>query len=367
MRPTFRIGNKGVGGDSPCFIIAEIGINHNNDLDIAKRLIDAAAEAGCNAVKLQTFKAERLFNKQAGEVEFNKGTYQIFEVNKRFELPLGWIPELMAHARRRKIEIFSSVCDEASADALSKLKMPALKLTSTAITHLPLQEHVARLGVPVIASCGASDIGEVNEAYKTITAHNECLALLHCIVSYPHGLEYTNAEVIETMRRAFPKAIIGFSDHSTHPTKAPIAAVALGAKLLEKHITLDKGMEGPDHFFALEPHELKAMVQAVRKTEHRVKAGERIDVPAKLRGSPEKQVYDVEEYSKRFSNRSIFATRDLKAKERITASKISVLRPGNMPLGIEPRYYRMLITKRPRLTKAVKANHPITWDALLAR
>ncbi|RLE42483.1 spore coat protein [Candidatus Woesearchaeota archaeon] len=356
----FAIGNKRVGGNNPCFLVAEIGINHNGKISIAKKLIEEAAKAGFDAIKLQTFKVNKLFHKDAGTVKFSSQEYSIREVNKRFELPEEWLPELKRYANEMGLVLFSSVCDEGSADILHKYGFPAYKLTSTAITHHPLQVHVARLGKPVILSTGASTLQEVREAYETVTKYNPEVALLHCVVCYPTPLEYANLLVIRTLADNFPKAVIGFSDHTEHPYKAPVGAIAMGAKIIEKHITLDKNMEGPDHFFALNPEQMRLMVREVRRAEDIIRNGGRIEVDKVLLGSPKKVVYDIEQYSKRFSNRCIYAAKDLRKGEKLTKEKLEVLRPGNKARGLPPKYYFPLIRGEYILVNDIKAHEPIT-------
>ncbi len=357
-----NIGGKWIGGDHPCFLIAEIGINHNGSLSIAKQLFDEAAKAGFDSVKLQTFKVDQLFHQDAGEVNFAGSTYSIREINKKYELKEKWIPELIDYGRRFGLVVFSSVCDEDSADLLEKYDVPAYKFTSTGITHLPLIEHVSKKGKPVIFSTGASVLEEVKEAYSVASKYTQDIVFLHCIVSYPTPLEYSNLLVIKTLKENFPDAIIGFSDHSEHPFKAPVGAIALGAKVIEKHITLDKNMQGPDQFFAIDPNEMKEFVSKVREAEKKLKEKEEIIVEESLLGTSDKKVYDIEEYSKRFSNRSLYASKDLEKGMALTRADFLIVRPGNMAKGLPPSYLSKLLSGEYVLINDILANNPITKE-----
>jgi len=366
-----KIGNKGIGGDNPCFVIAEVGINHNGSLDIAKKLIDAAAEAGCGAIKFQVFKTEHLYPKTAGKLDWKdkegKYSYDVYEASKSFEMPREWIPKLMSHCKERGLIFLASVFDEESADTLERAGVPAFKIASSTITHLPLIDHIAKKKKPLILSTGGAYLEEVEDAVRTVGRYHDEIAVMHCISKYPAPLRYCNLRVLDTLRSAFPSSVVGYSDHTEDPEKAPVAAVARGAKILEKHITLDKNMEGPDHFFALEPDELKKMVAAVRNTEERLKRGEEIEVSEELLGSPEVHPYDIEEYMRKFTHRRIFAREDIRKGQVLTKENLAVLRPGGIEGGLEPKYYETLIEKGFMAARDIKEGQPINREDLVEK
>ena len=339
------IGNKKVGGNNPCFIIAEIGINHNGIFDNAIKMIDAAKEAGCDAVKFQAFKAEKMYSKKAGKMKFNNLVYPIYERVKTFELPLDWVPKLKKYCDSKKIIFFSSVCDEESADTIDKFS-DCFKLTSYSINHPSLQTYVAKKGKPIIFSTGGAKLEEVKEALNNIKKDNNQIAILQCTIKYPCPLEDANLGVIRMFKKIFPSCVIGYSDHTANPTKAPIAAVALGAKIIEKHITLDKKMTGPDHSFALEPQDLKKMVMCIRETERRIENGERIKIDKRLLGCSDKKAAKCERYLIDFAYSALFAVKDIKKGDVFTKENIAVLRKSNFKQGIEPKYYERILGRR---------------------
>ncbi|MBW2975069.1 UDP-2,4-diacetamido-2,4,6-trideoxy-beta-L-altropyranose hydrolase [Candidatus Woesearchaeota archaeon] len=356
-----KIKNRQIGGGSPCFIIAEVGINHNGSFKNALKLIDAAKESGCDAVKFQVFKAENMYSKKAGNIEFNKLVYPIYNRVKEFELPPEWVPELKEYCRKKDIIFFSSVCDEESADFMDKY-IDIFKLTSYSITHLPLQEHIAKKGKAVIFSTGGANLDEVKRAYNNISGYNKKIAILQCIAKYPCPLEYANVNVIKKLQRTFPEAIIGYSDHTADPVKVPSAATAVGAKIIEKHITLNKNMPGPDHSFALEPHELKKMVNAIRATEEKIRGRKRIRIDRILLGKEEKKTEKIETYLRNFAFRAIFAGKNIKKGEELTKENICILRKGKFKYGLEPEYYDKIIGKK--ALRDLEEGKPIRLDGI---
>ncbi|MBW2990340.1 N-acetylneuraminate synthase family protein [Candidatus Woesearchaeota archaeon] len=366
----FKIGNKLVGKGQPVFIIAEVGINHDGKFNQALKLIDAAVKAGADAVKFQLFKASKMYQKEPGEYITAKGKKEsIYKLMEDVEVPYKWISKLVDYCKKKGIIFICTACDQESADVLAKSGTAALKMASFAITHLPLLRHCAQTGLPIIFSTGCALMREVEEAYHTIRdeGRNNNTIMLHCIGKYPAPLEVTNANVIRTLISAFPDAVIGFSDHSEDPVKAPVAAVSVGAKVVEKHFTLDKNLPGADHSFALSPKQLKEMVKAIRETEERMRKGGKIEINPVLMGSSEKKIYPVEKYVRKFAYRSVFAIKDIKKGEVLTKENIDILRPGEKGNGHHPKYYDLLIEKKARVTKDVKANEPITWDCLLSK
>ena len=264
-----RIEDKLIGEEEPCFIIAEAGVNHNGSVELAKKLIDAAKDAGADAVKFQTFKAENVVVKDAQKAEYQKettGEGSQYEMIKKLELTEEDFRELADYAKEKDIMFLSSPFDKDSIDLLNELDVPAFKVGSGEITNFPLLRYIAKKGKPIILSTGMSTLGEIEEALDVIRSEGvEDIALLHCVSNYPARIEDVNLRAMGTLKQAF-KLPVGFSDHTLGIT-APIAAVALGACVIEKHFTLDRNLPGPDHKASLEADELKEMVKAIREVE----------------------------------------------------------------------------------------------------
>lgn len=327
-----RIGERWVGNGEPCFIIAEAGSNHDGRLEQARRLIDVAASAGADAVKFQIFRANRLYPRSAGVSGYLKITKPIYDIIAEMEMPYEWLPELAACCREKGILFLASVFDEESADQLDA-HVEAFKIASYEMTHLPLIRHIAKKGKPVIISTGTANLDEVTETVKEFRGTgNDDLILMQCTAAYPAPLETLNLRAIATLRSTFG-APVGLSDHSRDPVVGPLAAMALGANLIEKHFTLSNELPGPDHRFALESAELKLMIQKVRETE-------------KALGSGEKVVQPVEAELRGFARRSIFAVKDIAAGEELTRDNIAVLRCGKLPAGLHPKDYPRLLGRR---------------------
>jgi N-acetylneuraminate synthase len=321
----FYIGDRPVGADEPAFVIAEAGSNHNGDLDTAKELIDVAADAGADAVKFQTFRAEDLYVEASGEVEYLDDDRSIYEIIESMEMPYEWIPELHDYCLDRGIQFMSTPFDERSAAELAEY-VPAWKVASYTSSHIPFLEHLAETDKPIIMSTGAHELAEVGES---VAARREAgaadLVLLQCVAAYPTPISEINVSVVETLREEFDVPT-GLSDHTLDPVTAPSAAVTLGACVIEKHFTLDKSMEGPDHEFALEPGELDRMVSAIRDTEAAL-------------GSGEKRVLEVERELHEKARRAIHAVEDIEAGEELAETNLKVLRPGEQESGLHPKFY----------------------------
>ncbi|GAJ00484.1 unnamed protein product, partial [marine sediment metagenome] len=259
-----RLGPLVIGDDTPVFIIAEAGVNHNGDIATAKSLIDAAVEAGVDAVKFQTYETEKVALAMAPKARYQKETTSSvesqFQMLKRLELTEGDFAELMDYCRRRQILFLSTPHDRTSIDTLDALGVCAFKVGSGDVTNVPYLKHVANKGKPILLSTGMSTLGEVEAAVDAIlSAGNKDLVLLHCVSNYPARVEDCNLRAIETLKNVFALPV-GFSDH-TLGIEIGIGAAAMGATVIEKHLTLDRTMPGPDHRASLEPPELKAMVR----------------------------------------------------------------------------------------------------------
>jgi N,N'-diacetyllegionaminate synthase len=316
------------------FIIAEAGVNHNGSIDLAKQMIDVALEAGADAVKFQTFKTENLVSKNAPKADYQKVSTGIsesqFEMIRKLELDGNAHKILFSYCRERSIHFLSSPFDLDSIDMLNKLGLEIFKIPSGEITNLPYLRKIGGLNKKVIMSTGMADLGEIGDALDVLTnAGTELknITVLHCNTEYPTPIEDVNLQAMLTITQTFGVSS-GYSDH-TLGIEVPIAAVALGAMVVEKHFTLDRNMEGPDHKASLEPQELKAMVKAVRNIE-------------KALGSRIKKPSTSEHKNKRIVRKSIVAACDIKRGEIFTEKNITVKRPGT---GISPMRWDEIVGK----------------------
>lgn len=319
----WKIGAATVGRGFPCFVIAEAGVNHNGSLGRAVQLVDAACEAGADAVKFQTFRADRLVSAGAPKAAYQRERTGAEETQRemlrRLELSEEDHRALAAHCSERGILFLSTPFDEQSVDLLMSLGVPALKMGSGELTNLRLLRHAARQGVPLILSTGMANLDEVARAVQSVTAEGctEC-ALLHCVSAYPADPGSVNLRAMDTLRGRFGGPV-GFSDH-TRGIEVAIAAAALGAELIEKHFTLSRNERGPDHAVSLEPLELKAMIYAIRNVE-------------KALGDGCKQPVEEERDVALAARRSLFTAVPLRAGTALTAEMLVARRPGT---GLSP-------------------------------
>jgi pseudaminic acid synthase len=346
MEPVM-IGGRPVGAGAPCYVIAEAGSNHDRNLDQAKRLIDVAAEAGADAVKFQTFSAERIVADTKTRAKYLDGILPpgktMSELFRELELPREWHAALFDHATAAGLDFLSTPFDFEAVDLLDGLGVKAFKVATYELWHLPLIREIAGRGKPIICSTGMANLADVQAAVDTVAATgNEQLILLHCVVNYPPPFADLNLRAIETMRTAFGVPV-GYSDHSPGIT-APIVATALGAAVVEKHFTVSRDLPGPDHRFALEPSELKAMVQGIRDAQAALGTGIKRMAPA------EADLYVT-------ARRSLFAARDIEAGEVLRRDDIAVLRPGT---GIEVRDLDKIIGRTAR--RAISRHDPLAWE-----
>ena len=341
MKNEVKIGNKKIGGNNPTYIIAEIGSNHNKDKKIAKKMIDKAAEAGVDAVKFQTFLADKLYSKKTPK--FLKDKMKPYDLIKSIELPRQWQKELFQYATKKKLHFLSSPFDFEAVDELHKIGVSAFKVASFEITDLELVKYIAKKKKPVIFSTGMASIEEIEEAIDTIRSQgNDYIVLLHCNSMYPSPFDIVNLNAINTMQSAF-QIPIGFSDH-TIGIHIPVAAVVSGARVIEKHITLDRKMKGPDHNFAIEPDELKQMVRNIRDVEKAMGTG------VKEISKKEKEMYEK-------GRRSIIAAQDISKDTKITRNMLIVKRPG---YGIKPKFIDIVVGKK--VKKDISEDQWITWE-----
>jgi len=330
------------------FIIAEAGVNHNGSLDMAKKLIDVAAEAGADVVKFQTFKTEKVVTRTAPKAEYqskNTGSDETqFEMIKKLELSEADHDVLVDYCTRKKIMFLSTAFDEPSVDLLTKYKLDIFKIPSGEITNLPYLLRAARLRKKIILSTGMADLGEIEDALEILIdagTQRQDITVLHCNTEYPSPFEDVNLRAMISIKKAF-KVKVGYSDHTTG-IEVPIAAVALGASVIEKHFTLDRNLPGPDHKASLEPGELSAMIRGIRNIEAAL--GDGIKRPS---GSELK--------NKVIARRSIHLDKNLGIGHVLKQDDLIMKRPGD---GISPMRIGEVIGKR--LNRDLPMDHKLAF------
>lgn len=308
------------------FIIAEAGVNHNGDLELAKKLVDCAAASGADCVKFQTFRAENLVQRFAKKAEYQISNTQNndtqLQMIKALELSFESFVALKDYCAQKNIMFLSTPFDLESIEFLDSLDIPFWKIPSGEITNYPYLVKIAKTGRDIVLSTGMSDLDEIHAAMD-VFRQNGCgkITLLHCNTEYPTPFEDVNLNVMQTLRQEFCVEV-GYSDHS-QGIEVPIAAVAMGAVIIEKHFTLDQNMPGPDHKASLEPNELADMVRSIRNIE-------------KALGSAEKRPTPSEAKNKAIARKSIIAKRDIKSGETLTEENLTTKRPGS---GISPMHW----------------------------
>lgn len=330
-----RIGARAIGPGEPCYVIAEAGVNHNGDLELAKKLVSIAAEAGADAVKFQTFDADKLVTETAPKARYQletTGEGSQHAMLKRLELNAQAHRELAKIATRAGIAFLSTPFDLQSADMLERLSVHAFKIGSGDLTNSPLLRHVASKGRPMVVSTGMADIEEVGEAVR-VTKEAGCrdLALLHCVSDYPARAEDANLRAMATLADAFGVPT-GFSDH-TLGIEVPLAAVAMGATIIEKHFTMDRDLPGPDHRASLEPGELRALVRGIRLVEAARGSGRKVPTPR------ERELATV-------ARRSIVARVGIPKGSILSLDQLDYRRPG---AGLPPTKVQAIVGRRTRV------------------
>lgn len=348
FRGAIAIGGRTVGPGHPCYVIAEAGSNHDGRLDRAIALIDAAAAAGCDAVKFQVFRPEELMTRHGPRARYLDGLLgerSLYELFASTAIDRSWLAALAAHCRLRGVHFLATPFDMDAVDRLvaPAVDVPAIKNASSELWHLPLIRHAARSGRPLLLSTGMATMADIEDALAAATAAGATeVALFQCTVSYPTPAEAVNLRAIATLAARFGVPV-GLSDHSPG-TWAAVAAVALGASLVEKHFTLSRALPGPDHPFALEPAELGGMVADIRSTERAL-------------GSGQKRRHPVEEEVYAIGRRNLVAGRDLPAGSVLGAGDLVVLRS---PLGIAPRDEARVVGRRLRVP--LRAGDVLRWE-----
>ena len=347
-----KIGNRFVGENHPTYFIADIAANHDGSLERAKYLIRLAKQAGADAAKFQNFRASKIVSdygfRSMGSQQSHQSTWKksVFEVYKGASIPFEWTPELKAVCDEVGIDYFSSPYDFEASDMLDPY-VPAYKIGSGEITWLEAMEYMAHKNKPVLLATGASDIGEVQRAVHAILAVNPALVLMQCNTNYTasgENFKYIHLNVLKTYATLFPQVVLGLSDHTTGPTTV-LGAVALGARVIEKHFTDDCNREGPDHRFATDPDMWAEMVMRTRELEYAL-------------GGTDKKVEDNEKETVVVQRRCLRAARDLKAGETLTRDMIDVLRPAT-PGALLPNEIPAVIGKK--LLGDIPAGHELRW------
>ncbi len=342
-----EIGGRRIGEDEPVFVVAELSANHLQDLDLALKTIEAIKESGADAVKLQTYTPDTItLNVKNEHFMIKEGTLwdgqYLYDLYKKAYTPWEWHEKLFNFARELGLVCFSSPFDKTAVDFLEGLGTPAYKVASFEIVDIPLIEYIASKGKPIIISTGIATLSDIEEAINACKrVGNEQIILLKCVSEYPTPYEDANLRTIPNMRETFG-VLVGLSDH-TLGIAVPIASVALGAVMVEKHFILDRSLGGPDSAFSLEPEEFKAMVSAIRQVE-------------KALGKVSYELTERQKAMKKFS-RSLFVAKDIKAGEVFTEENVKSVRPG---VGLHPKYLRDILGRRARFD--IKAGTPLSWE-----
>jgi pseudaminic acid synthase len=346
---TIKIGSTVIGDENKIFIIAELSANHNQNFETALKSIKAIRESGADAVKLQTYTADTLtiecdkeyFKIQQGTIWDGSTLYDLY---KKAYTPWEWQPKLKKYAEELGLICFSSPFDRSAVDFLEEMNVPAYKIASFEIVDIPLIEYAASKGKPVIISTGIANEEEIKEAVEACRrAGNNQIALLKCTSEYPAPVDSMNLKTIPALAQKF-NTVVGLSDHSLGAT-VPIAAVALGASIVEKHFILNRNIGGPDSSFSLEPAEFKSMVDEIRRTESAL-------------GKVKFDLDDKVKKSRKFA-RSLFAVKEISAGEIFTEENVRSIRPSH---GLPPKYIKDVLGRR--ASKKIERGTPLTWDLI---
>jgi len=357
---TVRIADKIIGENYPVFIIAEAGVNYYEIsekkrislIDSAKLMIKEASENGADAIKFQTYKAERIVLKNSPAYWDTKkekvaSQYELFKKYDNFDE--DEFKELAKYAKKQNIIFLSTPFHEEAVDFLDEL-VPAFKISSSDITNLPLIKYIAKKGKPIFLSTGASTICEIEKAINTIEGEeNNQIVVMHCILEYPTKYENANLNMIKYLRLVFPERLVGYSDHTIpNPSMLVLTVSALlGAKVIEKHFTLDKSLPGNDHYHAMDPADLKKLVNNINLLE-------------KILGQNKKKPIKCELSARKNARRSIVAKTDISYGKKITQDMLTLKRPG---IGIEPEFLSLIIGRK--IARDIKKDEIIKWEDLI--
>jgi N-acetylneuraminate synthase len=349
MKDHLKIGDRRVGPEEPVYIVAEMSANHHQDFDEARRIIETAAEAGADAVKLQTYTPDTMtLDLEASPFVIGEGTIwegkTLYELYKEAYTPWEWQPDLKAYAEERGLQLFSTPFDATAVDFLEEMDAPAHKIASFENVDIPLIRRVARTGKPIIMSTGMADLADLGEAVDAVRAEGvEQLALLKCTSAYPAPTGQMNLRTIPHLAKAF-QVPAGLSDH-TLGTAVPVAAVTLGACIVEKHLTMSREVEGPDSAFSLEPQEFSRLVDDIRVTE-------------KALGEVSYELTEQEKASTAF-RRSLFVVKDIGKGETLDRDNVRSIRPGD---GLAPKYMDVVLGRRAQ--EEIERGTPLDWSLI---
>lgn len=344
----FFINNRKIGENSPIFLIAEVGVNHNGKLSIAKKLIDIASNSKVDAIKFQTFKAEKLMLETTLKADYQKKNLNdnenFYEMIKKFELSKEDFQELKDYCEKKEIIFLSTPFDDISVELLDEMGVSAFKIGSGDMNNLPLLELICSKRKPVLLSSGMATLEELKESVNFIKSNGvKKIVIFQCTTNYPASYEEVNLNVIETFLLEFPDLIIGFSDHSIG-IESSIGAAAKGVKVIEKHLTLDKNMEGPDHQASMDPKDLENWVRSIRNLEKSLGSYEK---------TPSKNELDIA----KIARKSIVSIKTINKGQILTRKNISIKRPG---IGIPPKYYYEIIGKK--VIKSISKDSILKWE-----
>lgn len=336
-----KIGDKVIGDREPCFVVADIGSNHDGKIEQAKQLIDLAKEAGCDAVKFQLFTAEKYFNKY-----FKYPREDLIDCLRKLEIPKEWLSDLPAYCSQKGIIFLASVFDEEKVDWLEEAGVLAYKVASYELTHIPLLKYIAKKRKPIILSSGMAVEQEIRESIEAIYQEgNKDIVLMHCVSAYPTKFEELNLKTINYYKKIFDIPT-GLSDHSPGPLSSAVA-VALGANIIEKHISLDKNLPGPDHFFSLGKEEIKKWVSQIREVENSLKI---------------KKEPTPGERNELLWRRAIWAREDIPQGTELTEDMLIIARPSPQN-SLEPKRIYEVFGRKTK--EDIKKGELITWEKLV--
>ena len=349
MNKEIKIGKKRIGADNPCFVIAEAGVNHDGDLDQAIQLVSIAQKAGSDAVKFQLFDVEEQVSQHAENAPYQRigsGKQSMAEMAKSYDLPWEKHKDIAKHCKKLGIMYMSSCFDPRAVDFLvSDLKGSCIKVGSGELTNYPLLQHISQTGIPILLSTGMSTLKDVRDAVNQIQSNGTSpLFLLHCVSNYPAPEKDINLMAMKTLKEEF-NVPVGYSDH-TEGNTAAIAAVTLGANVIEKHFTIDRTLPGPDHAMSLNPEELKDFVKTIRTTEE-------------MLGDGIKKPTEAEKEMRIYTRRSVVSSKPIQTGEKLDDNNITLKRPAT---GIDPRSMDKIIGKTAIVD--IPADKPITFDML---
>ena len=328
----FKIDSNLIGGNNT-YVIAEGGLNHNGDIKIAKNLIESAKDCGADAIKFQTYKTQN----------FVRTTNQYFDVFKNVEFTFEQFEELYDFSKSVGITFFSTPFDNESANFLNNLDVPCFKIASSDLTNIPLIQNIAKFQKPMIISSGMATLNEIHDAVNCcLFEGNKNLSILHCVANYPAQPNEVNMNVISNLKKLF-NFPIGYSDNG-ESTLVDIVAVSMGASIIEKHFTLDKNLEGPDHVFSIDPKGLKLLISQINEINEM--KGDGLKIP---------QISELQ--NKMAIRKSISASKDLSQGTKLQESDLSIKRPAD---GIEPKYFKMILGKT--LTTSIAKDSAINWS-----